>query len=121
MPSGGLGTPCLEERLQVTIHRLKFNAQYPIDMEFQRYEPLFNFCAVRCLTLDQHLSFLHIQQNPSLLNLSGCVNLPDKFGGALACHTRQRVLRKKTRQSTSHSAELLSAAVATHGVLANIH
>jgi hypothetical protein len=79
---------CLEERLQVTVHRLKFNAHYPIDMKLQCYEPVVKFRAVACLTLDQHLSFLHIQQNPSLLNLSGCVNLPDKFGGALARHTR---------------------------------
>ena len=90
--------------MQVSIYRLKFDAQQPIEMKLLRHEPLFDLRAVRHLEFDQHLSFLHVQQNSRCPNLSGCVDLPDKFGGSLAGQTGQRVLREIAGHSNSDSA-----------------
>src|SRR6202040_2831717 len=91
----------LAERLETTAGRFEFDSQQPVEMNLLLREPVFEFFASRGFEFDEHLPFLHIDEDASCPSLLAVMKPACEFLCTLTGEAGERVLRDVARHLIS--------------------
>ncbi len=81
--------------------RFQLDPQQPVEMKTLRREPLFQLFASRRVEFNQHLSLMHVDEDPPRANAFPVIHALRQFLRTLTCEAGKGMLRDVSSHSVS--------------------